>query len=256
MRTYARVRLWDAPAGTARAVPWLPRRTLRPGYRGRACVAWSSWRSASRRLRLRSAFFSDGSFCGLQSRQPARRCLGRLRLWWAMTSSYQQTPLRRHGGASGSNNDTQPCRNAGERRVFEPRFWRDRQSCVGASGGVGRARGAVGVEPTGREAGWSQGQRCPATGHHESKVAASSSGLGVGCRCSGARRSRRADEAHGDPCSNGATARSVGVHRVRQLVPAHGCSRTGPTIYPSRQGPICAGGTPALRCPAAATVSA
>ncbi len=63
-----------------------------PGYRICAYVARNSWRSASRRPCLRSAFFSDGSFCGLQSRQPARRCLGRLRLWWAMTSSYQQTP--------------------------------------------------------------------------------------------------------------------------------------------------------------------
>jgi hypothetical protein len=37
---------------------------------------------------------------------------------------------------------------------------------------------------------------------------------------------RRADEAHGDSCCNGATARSVDIHRVRQLVPAHGHSRT------------------------------
>ncbi len=115
--------------------------------------------------------------------------------------------------------------DAEERRVLEPRFWRDRHGCVGASGGVGGARGPVGVEPLGQEAGCSQGQRCPATGHHESTAAASPSGLGPGCRCSGVRRSRRADEARGDSCGDGARVRSVGIHRVRQLVFAHGYSR-------------------------------
>jgi hypothetical protein len=148
----------------------------------------------------------------------------------------------------GSNSDVQPCRNAGKRRVFEPRFWRDRQGCVGAPGGAGGARGPIRVEPAGREARWSQGQRRPATGHHEPTAAASSSRLGGGCCARSVDRSR-ADEAQGYSCSNGATARSVGIHRVRQLVPAHGHSRTRPTIHPSRQGPICAGGATALRCP-------
>jgi transposase InsO family protein len=49
------------------------------GYRA-SCVARSSCSIALRRSRLRSAFFADDSLCGLHSRQPARRCLGRPRL--------------------------------------------------------------------------------------------------------------------------------------------------------------------------------
>jgi len=54
---------------------------LREAYDYRASrVARSSWSIASRRPRLRSTFFADDSLCGLHSRQPARRCLGRPRL--------------------------------------------------------------------------------------------------------------------------------------------------------------------------------
>lgn len=49
-----------------------------------SCVARSSCSIASRRPRLRSAFFADDSLCGLHNRQPARRCLGRPRLWFAI----------------------------------------------------------------------------------------------------------------------------------------------------------------------------
>lgn len=45
-----------------------------------SCVARNSCSIASRRPRLRSAFFDDDSLCGLHSKQPARRCLGRPRL--------------------------------------------------------------------------------------------------------------------------------------------------------------------------------
>ena len=54
---------------------------LRDTYDDRASsVARISCSIASRRSRLRSAFFADESLCGLHSRQPARRCLGRPRL--------------------------------------------------------------------------------------------------------------------------------------------------------------------------------
>jgi hypothetical protein len=45
-----------------------------------SCVARNSCSIASRRPRLRSAFFDDDSLCGLHSKQPARRCLVRPRL--------------------------------------------------------------------------------------------------------------------------------------------------------------------------------
>jgi hypothetical protein len=54
---------------------------LRETYEYRAsCAARISCSIASRRPRLRGAFFADDSLWDLHRRQPARRCLGRPRV--------------------------------------------------------------------------------------------------------------------------------------------------------------------------------
>ena len=76
------------PCGRAGADADVERRLVAEGerlpdtcdhYRA-SCVARISYSIPSRRSRLRWAFFADDSLCGLHSRQPARRCLGRPRL--------------------------------------------------------------------------------------------------------------------------------------------------------------------------------
>jgi hypothetical protein len=52
----------------------------RPGRTSRGYQAAASCRRQSRSALARSPFFTAGSFEGLQSRQPALRCFGRLRL--------------------------------------------------------------------------------------------------------------------------------------------------------------------------------
>jgi hypothetical protein len=98
-------------------------------------------------------------------------------LWWAMTSSYQQTPLRKHG-ARGSNNDVEPCRNAEERRVLEPRFWRDRQGVSELLAALAAQEARSGLSHLAKKL---AGLRA-SDAHHESASAASPSRLGSGCR--------------------------------------------------------------------------
>lgn len=75
-----------------------------------ARVAVDSWRMAARRPRARSPFLTIGTLCGLHSRQPARRCFARLRLWCAIASLVP----RRRSSSEGAHRCTTPrcCRIA------------------------------------------------------------------------------------------------------------------------------------------------
>lgn len=74
----------------------------------------SSWRIAAARSRRRSALPLAGSLCGLQSRQPARRCFGRRRLWCIALRVASQRPARPGRGMKARRSRLPPARPAPE----------------------------------------------------------------------------------------------------------------------------------------------
>jgi hypothetical protein len=121
---------------------------------------------------------------------------------------------------------------------LEPRFWRDRQDRVGASGRVGGTRGPVGVELPRQEAGWSQGQRCPATGDHESAAAASSSGLGAGCRARRDGGPDRADAGRARSRGGRGVDRRGGLGELGQLGACLPFRGSVAFVCPGNEGPV------------------